>query len=343
MALTLVLLSTSDTAPSTVCNLQLHSPGSPSSLKASWGAASGERDGYQLLLYHLESQTLVRNISMPPGTPSYNFSNLLPGSEYVLEVTTWAGNLQAKTSIRQWTGKAGTRQGPGGSWSGSGGGRPEPHRPPGPHIAGGCQDPTPGLFLKPGFALSVLLPAPLSPPELVLRTLSTRALQASWNGSEGAAWLHLVLTDLLGGTNLTSVVRRGVSNHTFFHLSPGTPYELTLSAVAGPQQVAGPSATQWTCECLGGTQQRLLGSSLAEWAGYNWWRGVPLESCREGVRLGGSTPPAGQWWDPPEEARVVSSLSSLEASTWQPRGWALAEVRLVWSSNQWSPVTPSVW
>uniref|UniRef100_A0A452S2P7 Receptor-type tyrosine-protein phosphatase V n=1 Tax=Ursus americanus TaxID=9643 RepID=A0A452S2P7_URSAM len=189
---------TARTAPSTVCNLQLHSPGSPSSLKASWGAASGERDGYQLLLYHLESQTLVRNISMPPGTPSYNFSNLLPGSEYVLEVTTWAGNLQAKTSIRQWTGK----------------------------------DPTPGLFLKPGF--------------LVLRTLSTRALQASWNGSEGAAWLHLVLTDLLGGTNLTSVVRRGVSNHTFFHLSPGTPYELTLSAVAGPQQVAGPSATQWT-------------------------------------------------------------------------------------------------
>ncbi|XP_045643610.1 receptor-type tyrosine-protein phosphatase V-like isoform X3 [Ursus americanus] len=182
---------TARTAPSTVCNLQLHSPGSPSSLKASWGAASGERDGYQLLLYHLESQTLVRNISMPPGTPSYNFSNLLPGSEYVLEVTTWAGNLQAKTSIRQWT-------------------------------------------------------APLSPPELVLRTLSTRALQASWNGSEGAAWLHLVLTDLLGGTNLTSVVRRGVSNHTFFHLSPGTPYELTLSAVAGPQQVAGPSATQWT-------------------------------------------------------------------------------------------------
>ncbi|XP_034522936.1 receptor-type tyrosine-protein phosphatase V-like isoform X5 [Ailuropoda melanoleuca] len=179
------------TAPSTVCNLRLHSPGSPSSLEASWGAAPGERDGYQLLLYHLESQTLAHNISMPPGTLSYNFSNLLPGSEYVLEVTTWAGNLQAKTSIRQWT-------------------------------------------------------APLSPPELVLRTLSTRALQASWNGSEGAAWLHLVLTDLLGGTNLTAVVRRGVSNHTFLHLSPGTPYELTLSAVAGRQRVAGPNATQWT-------------------------------------------------------------------------------------------------
>ncbi|XP_030876735.1 receptor-type tyrosine-protein phosphatase V-like isoform X7 [Leptonychotes weddellii] len=91
------------TAPSTVYSLRLHSPGSPSSLEASWGAAPGEQDGYQLLLYHLESQALAHNTSMPPGTLSYNFSNLLPGSEYVLEVTTWAGNLQAKTSIHQWT------------------------------------------------------------------------------------------------------------------------------------------------------------------------------------------------------------------------------------------------
>lgn len=115
MALTLVLLSTSDAAPSTVCNLQFYSSGSPSSLEASWGAAPGEQDGYQLLLYHPESQTLVHNISMPLGTLSYNFSHLLAGSEYVLEVTTWAGNLQAKTSVHQWTGKAGTRQGVGDS------------------------------------------------------------------------------------------------------------------------------------------------------------------------------------------------------------------------------------
>ncbi|XP_045839426.1 receptor-type tyrosine-protein phosphatase V-like [Meles meles] len=179
------------TAPSTVCSLRFHNRGSPSSLEASWGAAPGEQDGYQLLLYHPESQTLVHNVSRPLGTLSYNFSHLLAGSEYVLEVTTWAGNLQAKTSVHQWT-------------------------------------------------------APVSPPKLVLRALGTNGLRASWNRSEGAAWLQLVLTDLLSGTNLTAVVRRGVSNHTFLRLSPGTPYELTLSAVAGPRQVAGPNATEWT-------------------------------------------------------------------------------------------------
>ncbi|XP_029791327.1 receptor-type tyrosine-protein phosphatase V-like [Suricata suricatta] len=185
------IILTAHTAPSTVCNLRLHSSGSPSSLEASWGAAPGGQDGYQLLLYHLESKTLAHNISLPPGSLSCNFSDLLPGSEYVLEVTTWVGKLQAKTSTHQWT-------------------------------------------------------APVSPHQLALHTLGTHALQASWNGSEGAAWFHLMLTNLLGGTSLTAVVRRGVSNHTFLHLSPGTPYKLTLSAVAGSQQAAAPNVTEWT-------------------------------------------------------------------------------------------------
>ncbi|XP_047377557.1 receptor-type tyrosine-protein phosphatase V-like isoform X3 [Sciurus carolinensis] len=185
------LTLTARTAPSVVPGLQLHGSGSPAHLEASWGDAPGGQDGYQLLLYHLESHTLAHNVSVSPETLSYNFGNLLPGSEYVLEVTTWAGNLQAKTSIHQWT------------------------------------DPVP-------------------PSHLVLHALDASALQASWNSSEGAAWLHLVLTDLLGGSNVTAVVTRGISNHTFLHLSPGTAYELTLSAAAGPHRAVGPSATEWT-------------------------------------------------------------------------------------------------
>lgn len=105
---TLVLLLTFGTAPSVVHGLQLHSSGSPGSLEASWSDAHGEQDSYQLLLYHLDSQTLARNVSVSPGILSYNFSNLLPGCQYVLEVITWAGSLQAKTSIHQWTGKVGS-------------------------------------------------------------------------------------------------------------------------------------------------------------------------------------------------------------------------------------------
>ncbi|XP_015339328.2 receptor-type tyrosine-protein phosphatase V-like isoform X1 [Marmota marmota marmota] len=179
------------TAPSIVHGLQLHGSGSPASLEASWEDAPGEQDGYQLLLYHLESHTVAHNVSVSPETSSYNFGNLSPGSEYVLEVTTWAGSLQAKTSMHQWT-------------------------------------------------------EPVPPGHLVLHALDTCALQASWNSSEGAAWLHLVLKDLLGGSNLTVEVTRGVSNHTFLHLSPGTAYELTLSAAAGPHQAMGPSATECT-------------------------------------------------------------------------------------------------
>lgn len=190
---------------------------------------------------------------MPPDALSYNFSGLLAGSEYVLEVATWAGHVQAKTSVHQWTGEAGASQGPRGQpvWRCRG-----RSKPPGHHVpvwlgflpaAGRGQGPAPGPCSSPASPPASADPGP--PGRLVLRALGPSALQASWNGSAGAAWLHLMLRDLLGGANLTAVVRRGVSSHTFRHLSPGTPYELTLSAAAGLRQVAGPQAVEWTREC----------------------------------------------------------------------------------------------
>lgn len=110
---------------------------------------------------------------------------------------------------------------------------------------------TPESFLKPGSALSILPAEPVPPDHLILRALDTSSLQAFWNISEGATSLYLMLTDFPGATNLTAVVKQGVSNHTFLHLSPGTPYKLRLYAVAGPHWVVGPNATEWTCEYLG--------------------------------------------------------------------------------------------
>ncbi|XP_072589592.1 receptor-type tyrosine-protein phosphatase V-like isoform X2 [Vulpes vulpes] len=211
-------------APAAVRDLRLRSPGSPSSLEASWAAAPGEQGACRLLLYHLESQTLVRNVSVPPGSLSYTFRDLRPGSEYVLEATTWAGDPRAKSSVRQWT-------------------------------------------------------APVSPPQLLLRALGAGALHASWNHSAGAAGLLLVLTDLLGGTNLTAAVGRGVSSHTFLHLSPGTPHELTLCAVAGPWRAVGPHATEWTYPSAP-LDLLLLPRPAALWAS---WRAGP--GARDGYLL----------------------------------------------------------
>ncbi|XP_072504300.1 receptor-type tyrosine-protein phosphatase V-like isoform X3 [Notamacropus eugenii] len=182
---------TAQTTPSPVLNLSLNNSRSPSMLEATWESAPGEQDHYQLLLYHLESQTLAWNTSVAPGTLSYHFDSLLPGSEYALWVTTWAGELHAETSIRQWT-------------------------------------------------------VPIPPEHLVLSAMGTSALQASWSRAEGAAWLHLTLLDLLDGTILTDVVKRGTTNHTFYHLSPGTPYQLSLSATSGLLQTGGPNVTEQT-------------------------------------------------------------------------------------------------
>lgn len=105
--------------PSPVRNLSLSSGGSPASLQASWAAGSGQRDGYQLSLYHSDSQTLVRNASVPPNATAFLFDGLAAGSEYALKVSTLAGAGQASTSTHQWTGRDGwVRVSRGEGWAG---------------------------------------------------------------------------------------------------------------------------------------------------------------------------------------------------------------------------------
>ena len=95
----------SDAGPSPVRNLSLSSSGSSAVLHASWVHAHGKRDGYHLALYHSDSQTLVRNVSILPNASTFLFDGLLAGSEYALKVSTLAGSSQASTSTHQWTGR----------------------------------------------------------------------------------------------------------------------------------------------------------------------------------------------------------------------------------------------
>lgn len=93
------------TGPAPVHNVSLSSSGSPSALRASWTDAPGQKDGYRLVLYHLDSQGAVRNESVPGAVSTFLFNGLLPGSEYALRISTLAGARQASTSTHQWTGK----------------------------------------------------------------------------------------------------------------------------------------------------------------------------------------------------------------------------------------------
>ncbi|XP_030418059.1 receptor-type tyrosine-protein phosphatase V-like [Gopherus evgoodei] len=93
------------TSPAPVHNLSLSSDGSPLALRASWMDAPGQKDGYRLVLYHLDSQGAVRNESVPGAISTFLFDGLLAGSEYALRISTLAGARQASTSTHQWTGK----------------------------------------------------------------------------------------------------------------------------------------------------------------------------------------------------------------------------------------------
>lgn len=85
-------------------DVTLSSHGSPSVLLASWREAPGGKDGYQLVLYHKDSQALVWNVTVPKEASTFRFERLLAGSEYALRIITLAGYSTASTVTHQWTG-----------------------------------------------------------------------------------------------------------------------------------------------------------------------------------------------------------------------------------------------
>ncbi|XP_007430100.1 receptor-type tyrosine-protein phosphatase V-like [Python bivittatus] len=183
---------TGQTVPLPVRDVTL-SHESPSVLLASWSEPPGGKDGYQLVLYHIDSQAPVKNATIAGGTTTFRFEKLLPGSEYALRITTWAGYYKASTSARDWT-------------------------------------------------------APAAPKTLTFQNNnSSSSLIASWTNSEGAEWLYFTLQNLHTPADSRTVsLRRGLTNYTFQHLEPGTPYHLDVKAVSGPYLVKGPNITAYT-------------------------------------------------------------------------------------------------
>ncbi|KAM6237104.1 receptor-type tyrosine-protein phosphatase V-like isoform 4-T4 [Porphyrio hochstetteri] len=267
----------------TLLNLTVSDHGWSDSLLLSWDEPEGGAEGYSLALSSLGSGMLLQNGSAGPNITSFWFHGLIPGMSYEIEVT---ATLTCKETTSQ-TVTAQTSPSPVHNLSLSSGGsstvlhaswaHAHGHRDS-YHLALYHSDtqmlvrnasilPNTSTFLFEGllagseYALKVSTlagssqastsihqwTAPSIPTQLQLSPSSSTSLVASWVGAAGAAWLHLVLHNLLTQTVTTTVsARRGLTSYTFQHLQPGTQYGLGLSAMAGPYTVGGPNATAWT-------------------------------------------------------------------------------------------------
>ncbi|NXS56836.1 PTPRV phosphatase, partial [Brachypteracias leptosomus] len=84
--------------------VRLLSTGLPDRLSASWAPAAGGRDGYSLSLHHAGLGTVAATASLGRDTHNFTFTNLAPGSKYVLEVVSMAGFYRTPAAnVSNWT------------------------------------------------------------------------------------------------------------------------------------------------------------------------------------------------------------------------------------------------
>uniref|UniRef100_A0A8C0VFE9 protein-tyrosine-phosphatase n=1 Tax=Cyanistes caeruleus TaxID=156563 RepID=A0A8C0VFE9_CYACU len=274
---------TAQTSPSPVHNLSLSSGGSSASLRAAWAHGHGRRDGYSLGLWHSESQSLVRNVSLLPSASTFLFSGLLAGSEYALKVSTLAGSGQASTSVHQWTAPSiptQLRLSPASStslvasWADAAGAAwlhlelrnlltqkvsttlsarrglssyTFHHLHPGTQYWLGLSA-TAGSYTAVG-PNATAWTYPLSPGNVTLSSAEEQnSLQARWSIPGGQRDFYLVtLHEGEDSTPTRNISVGGDNDHVTFHgLSPGQQYCVQVVAVAGPYRASAQSAAAWT-------------------------------------------------------------------------------------------------
>ncbi|XP_070795994.1 receptor-type tyrosine-protein phosphatase V-like [Pituophis catenifer annectens] len=256
---------------------------SPSVLLVSWSEPPGGKDVYQLDLYHIDSQALVKNATIARGTTTFRFEKLLPGSEYALRITTWAGYYKASTNSRGWTApsppKALTFQNNNSSssltasWTYSEGAEwlyftlQNLHTPADSRTVSLKRGLTNYTFqhLEPGTSYYLEVKAlsgpylvkgpnitvytyPLKPDNVNLINYGRGTLKASWNSAAGERESYLVILQK-GDSNI--IVRNvsvgGNSTYVIFtDLAPGSHYTAWVTAIAGPHKATAKSISAWT-------------------------------------------------------------------------------------------------
>ncbi|KAM3840465.1 LOW QUALITY PROTEIN: receptor-type tyrosine-protein phosphatase V-like [Vipera latastei] len=257
---------------------------SPSVLLASWSESPGGKDVYQLVLYHIDSQALVKNATVARGTTTFRFEKLLPGSEYALRITTWAGYYKASTNARGWTApsapKALTLQNNNSSssltasWTNSEGAEwlyftlQNLHFPADSRTVSLKRGLTNYTFqhLEPGTCYQLEIKAmsgpylvkgpnitaytyPLKPDNVYLINYGRDStLKALWNSAAGKRESYLVILQKAdSGIMVRNVSVGGNSTYVIFNdLAPGSQYTAWVAAVAGPHKATAKGTSAWT-------------------------------------------------------------------------------------------------
>ncbi|XP_062450972.1 receptor-type tyrosine-protein phosphatase V-like isoform X6 [Rhea pennata] len=291
------------TAPSVPTQLRL-SPGSSTSLFASWTGAEGAA-WLHLTLRNLLTQMVTKTLSAKRGLTNYTFQHLYPGTQYWLGLSAMAGpytmmgpnatawtyplspgnvtlsSMEEQSSLQaHWNTPAGERdfylvtlqEGEDGA--------------PTRNISvGGDSSHVTFHGLSPGKQFSVQVTAvagpyrasaysmptwtqPLAPSSVSLCSQgSSSRLLAHWQESMGEAYM-LALSAVEHPVKNSSLLR-GVTNFTYEGLHPGTLYSFEISTVAGPHTSAPQRITNWTyplpLEQLTLTNQGLSTSLQASW------------------------------------------------------------------------------
>ncbi|NXV58077.1 PTPRV phosphatase, partial [Molothrus ater] len=268
------------TAPSIPTQLKL-SPGSSTSLVASWAGAAGAA-WLHLELHNLLTQKVSMSLSARRGLSSYTFQHLHPGTHYCLGLSATAGPYTALgPNATAWTyplspdnvtlSSAEEQNSLEARWSVPGGHRDfylvtlqegQDSAPTRNISVGGDNDHVTFHGLSPGQQYSVQVVAvagpyrasaqssaawtePRAPSAVSLSSQgSPHSLLASWEEASGEGYL-LVLS-LAEHPVKNSSLPRGVTSFTYEGLHPGTLYTFEVSTVAGPYTSSPQCISNWT-------------------------------------------------------------------------------------------------
>ncbi|XP_009461579.1 PREDICTED: receptor-type tyrosine-protein phosphatase V-like [Nipponia nippon] len=268
------------TAPSIPTQLRL-SPGSSTSLVASWAGAGGAA-WLHLALHNLLTQTVTTTLSARRGLTSYTFQHLHPGTQYWLglsitagpytvggpNATAWTyplspGNVTLSSAEEQSSLQA--------CWSTPAGERDfylvtlqegEDGAPTRNISVGGDNSHVTFHGLSPGKQYSVQVTAVAGPYRASARSTaawtqprapsgvslssqgSPYSLLASWEEAVGEGYV-LAFSAMEHPVKNSSLLR-GVTNFTYEGLCPGTLYTFEVSTVAGPYTSTPRRITNWT-------------------------------------------------------------------------------------------------